>query len=113
MLRDYMAKTAQLEQFEEELYKVTEDGEKQPDKYLIATSEQPLSALHDGEWLQDKDLPIKYVSECFLSGSDANKISDMQVIVHAIARRLGRMARMPGVSSEFINSKRSAKREEL
>ena len=55
-----MAKTAQLEQFDEELYKVTDDGEKQTDKYLIATSEQPLSAIHDGEWLQDKDLPIKY-----------------------------------------------------
>ncbi|KAL8644755.1 MAG: hypothetical protein Q9210_007092 [Variospora velana] len=61
MLRDYMAKTAQLEQFDEELYKVTDDGQKQTDKYLIATSEQPLSALHDGEWLQDKDLPIKCV----------------------------------------------------
>jgi seryl-tRNA synthetase len=61
MLREYMAKTAQLEQFDEELYKVTEDGEKQTDKYLIATSEQPLSAIHEGEWLQDKDLPIKYL----------------------------------------------------
>lgn len=61
MLREYMAKTAQLEQFDEELYKVTDDGEKQTDKYLIATSEQPLSALHDSEWLQDKDLPIRYV----------------------------------------------------
>lgn len=59
MLREYMAKTAQLEQFDEELYKVTDDGERQTDKYLIATSEQPLSALHDGEWLQDKELPIK------------------------------------------------------
>ena len=61
MFREYMAKTAQLEQFHEELYKVTED-ETRPDqdKYLIATSEQPLSALHDGEWLQAKDLPIKY-----------------------------------------------------
>lgn len=66
MLREYMAKTAQLEQFDEELYKVTDDGEKQTDKYLIATSEQPLSALHDGEWLQDKDLPIKCVSRCSL-----------------------------------------------
>ena len=61
MFRDYMAKTAQLEQFDEELYKVTEDEKKSDtDKYLIATSEQPLSALHDGEWLQAKDLPIKY-----------------------------------------------------
>lgn len=61
MLRDYMAKTAQLEQFDEELYKVTDDGEKQTDKYLIATSEQPLSALHDSEWFQQSDLPIKYI----------------------------------------------------
>ena len=61
MLRDYMAKTAQLEQFNEELYKVTDDGEKQTERYLIATSEQPLSALHDGEWLQEKELPIKSV----------------------------------------------------
>lgn len=67
MLREAMAKTAQLEQFDEELYKVTDDGEKDTDKYLIATSEQPLSALHEGEWLQDKDLPIKYAgySTCF------------------------------------------------
>lgn len=60
MLREQMAKTAQLEQFDEELYKVTEDEErKETDKYLIATSEQPISALHSGEWLQEKDLPIK------------------------------------------------------
>lgn len=67
MNRDAMAKTAQLEQFDEELYKVTEDGSKETDKYLIATSEQPLSALHEAEWLQDKDLPIKYAgySTCF------------------------------------------------
>ena len=46
MLRDSMAKTAQLEQFDEELYKVTEDtNDPGSDKYLIATSEQPLSAL--------------------------------------------------------------------
>ncbi|KAJ5474819.1 Aminoacyl-tRNA synthetaseclass II [Penicillium sp. IBT 31633x] len=67
MLKDLMAKTAQLEQFDEELYKVTESEDKTTDKYLIATSEQPLSALHDSEWLQDKDLPIKYAgySTCY------------------------------------------------
>ena len=60
MLREHMAKTAQLEQFDEELYKVVEnEDDKQSDKYLIATSEQPISALHDSEWLQDADLPIK------------------------------------------------------
>lgn len=67
MLKELMAKTAQLEQFDEELYKVTESDDKSTDKYLIATSEQPLSALHDGEWIQDKDLPIKYAgySTCY------------------------------------------------
>ncbi|MCJ1337438.1 Cytosolic seryl-tRNA synthetase [Bachmanniomyces sp. S44760] len=74
MLREYMAKTAQLDEFDEQLYKVTDDGERQTDKYLIATSEQPLSALHDGEWLQDKDLPIKYAgySTCYRKEAGAH-----------------------------------------
>lgn len=68
MLRDAMAKTAQLEQFDEELYKVTEDAnDPASDKYLIATSEQPLSAIHADEWLLPAELPIKYAgySTCF------------------------------------------------
>ncbi|EGP84842.1 unnamed protein product [Zymoseptoria tritici ST99CH_1A5] len=68
MLREAMAKTAQLEQFDEELYKVTEkENDPASDKYLIATSEQPISALHEGEWLNKEDLPIKYAgySTCF------------------------------------------------
>jgi seryl-tRNA synthetase len=67
MLKDMMAKTAQLEQFDEELYKVV-DGEESNDKYLIATSEQPISALHADEWLQSSyPLPIRYAgySTCF------------------------------------------------
>jgi seryl-tRNA synthetase len=60
MLKRWMSKTAQLEQFDEELYKVL-DGEEQNEKYLIATSEQPLSALHADEWLAEKQLPIRYV----------------------------------------------------
>jgi seryl-tRNA synthetase len=59
MLKDAMAKTAQLEQFDEELYKVSESEDKDTDKYLIATSEQPLSALHSEEWFQESDLPVK------------------------------------------------------
>lgn len=61
-----MAKTAQLEQFDEELYKVTGDED---DKYLIATSEQPISAFHSNEWFDRpaEQLPIKYAgySTCF------------------------------------------------
>jgi seryl-tRNA synthetase len=66
MLKDYMAKTAQLEAFDEELYKVV-DGEPHNDKYLIATSEQPISAFHADEWLIGKDLPIRYAgySTCY------------------------------------------------
>ncbi|CCU76687.1 unnamed protein product [Blumeria hordei] len=66
MSKDYMAKTAQLEQFDEELYKVS-DGDPKNDKYLIATSEQPISAFHADEWLVGKDLPIRYAgfSSCY------------------------------------------------
>ncbi|KAF9777519.1 serine-tRNA ligase [Thelephora terrestris] len=41
MNKDVMAKTAQLDQFDEELY-----------KYLIATSEQPISSFHSDEWFE-------------------------------------------------------------
>jgi seryl-tRNA synthetase len=60
MSKEYMAKTAQLEQFDEELYGV-KDGDPQNDKYLIATSEQPISAYFANEWWQAKDLPVKYI----------------------------------------------------
>lgn len=58
MRKDFMAKTAQLDAFDEELYKVTGDEE---DKYLIATSEQPISAYHAGEWFEapKEQLPIR------------------------------------------------------
>ncbi|KAK0728003.1 hypothetical protein B0T26DRAFT_738496 [Lasiosphaeria miniovina] len=71
MLREQMAKTAQLSQFDEELYKVTGD---QADKYLIATSEQPISAFHSDEWLQPRDLPLKYAgySTCFRKEAGAH-----------------------------------------
>ncbi|CAH1433547.1 unnamed protein product [Lactuca virosa] len=42
MRKDIMAKCAQLSQFDEELYKVTGEGD---DKYLIATAEQPLCRI--------------------------------------------------------------------
>jgi len=64
MKKDIMSGVAQLEQFDEELYKVTGDGE---DKYLIATSEQPICAYHMNEWLEEKSLPLRYggISTCF------------------------------------------------
>ncbi|KAI8377674.1 seryl-tRNA synthetase [Radiomyces spectabilis] len=73
MKKDMMAKTAQLEQFDEELYKVVGDGD---DKYLIATSEQPISAFHANEWFEKpaEQLPIKYAgySTCFRKEAGAH-----------------------------------------
>eukprot|EP01036_Dinobryon_divergens_P023761 gene23761-32147_t len=64
MKKDVMAGVAQLEQFDEELYKVGGDSD---DKYLIATSEQPICAYHMGEWMEEKALPLRYsgISTCF------------------------------------------------
>lgn len=43
------------------------DDNSYEEKYLIATSEQPIAALHRDEWLRPEDLPIKYagLSTCF------------------------------------------------
>jgi len=73
MRKEVMREVAQLSQFDEELYKVIGKGsEKQEDstvdeKYLIATSEQPIAAYHRDEWISEKALPIKYagISSCF------------------------------------------------
>lgn len=66
MNKEVMARTAQLSDFDEELYKVL-DGD--DEKYLIATSEQPISAYHSGEWFEkpQDQLPIRYAgySSCF------------------------------------------------
>ncbi|KAJ8572914.1 hypothetical protein K7X08_009425 [Anisodus acutangulus] len=64
MRKDIMAKCAQLAQFDEELYKVTGEGD---DKYLIATAEQPLCAYHLDDWIHPWQLPLRYAgySSCF------------------------------------------------
>ncbi|CAH9058476.1 unnamed protein product [Cuscuta epithymum] len=64
MKQGAMAKCAQLSQFDEELYKVTGDGDT---KYLAATSEQPLCAMHMGDCIDPSKLPERYVgvSSCF------------------------------------------------
>lgn len=58
-----MQEVAQLSQFDEELYKVIgkggEKGESVDEKYLIATSEQPIAAYHRDEWIAEGSLPIK------------------------------------------------------
>jgi seryl-tRNA synthetase len=64
--KEIMEATCQLNDFEENLYKVIKKDGEDP-MYLTATSEQPISALHMGEWIKPKDLPLKYggISTCF------------------------------------------------
>lgn len=69
--KEVMQEVAQLSQFDEELYKVVgkggDKGEDNDEKYLIATSEQPIAAYHRDEWIAESALPIKYagISTCF------------------------------------------------
>uniref|UniRef100_A0A0K0F999 serine--tRNA ligase n=1 Tax=Strongyloides venezuelensis TaxID=75913 RepID=A0A0K0F999_STRVS len=72
MRKEIMSEVAQLSQFDEELYKLLEKGSDEnadngDDKYLIATSEQPIAGFHKDEWLGSEDLPIRYAgySTCF------------------------------------------------
>lgn len=73
MRKEVMQEVAQLSQFDEELYKVVGKGSEKveegslDEKYLIATSEQPIAAYHRDEWIPEASLPIKYagLSTCF------------------------------------------------
>ncbi|KAI5180114.1 seryl-tRNA synthetase [Nematocida sp. AWRm80] len=70
MHKEVMSKTAQLSDFDEQLYKV----EGSTDMYLIATSEQPISAMHSEEWIKESDVPIRYCghSTCFRKEAGAH-----------------------------------------
>ncbi len=60
--RDSMIGTGQLPKFEEDMYAV-----KGTDYYLVPTAEVPVTNLHRGEILDEKELPIKYCAytACF------------------------------------------------
>lgn len=78
MKKEIMAETCQLSDFDEQLYKVTtgkntdEDG--LGEFYLIATSEQPISAYFFKERLDIKDLPLRFAgnSTCFRKEAGAH-----------------------------------------
>lgn len=69
MKKEIMAETAQLADFDEQLYKIDskQKTEEKDDLYLIATSEQPISGYFRGEWLEEKELPVRFggYSSCF------------------------------------------------
>lgn len=117
MNKEVMAKTAQLSQFDEELYKVM-DGD--DEKYLIATSEQPISAYHAGEWFESpqEQLPVRYAgySSCFRReagshGKDAWGIFRVhafekieQFVLTEPEKSWEEFDRMIGLSEEFYKS---------
>jgi seryl-tRNA synthetase len=72
MTKHAMSKVSQLSDFDESLYHVGSihrggDQNEDDDKYLIATSEQPLCCLNLETQINPRDLPIKYAgfSTCF------------------------------------------------
>eukprot|EP00396_MALV-II-16_sp_LP-1_P000239 gene238-276_t len=68
MKKEVMSQAAELKDYDDVLYKIA-DGEDnaENDKYLIATSEQPITALHRNQVIDKAQLPIRYVgiSSCF------------------------------------------------
>ena len=120
MRRHHMAKTAQLEDFDESLYKLEGEGSaadaapaaaattadsSDGDKYLIATSEQPISAYHAGEWFDNpsEQLPLR----CAFTRESLDAAA-MPASRPASVRRPARTARRHGVSSACISSRRSS-----
>ena len=71
MKKEIMTETCQLSDFDETLYKIgTKDNtEEKDEKYLIATSEQPISGYFRNEWIDRADIeePIRFggFSTCF------------------------------------------------
>ncbi|HYQ39742.1 MAG TPA: serine--tRNA ligase, partial [Pseudomonas sp.] len=64
--------TGQLPKFEEDLFKITREGE--ADFYLIPTAEVSLTNIVSGEILEAKQLPLKFVAHtpCFRSEAGAS-----------------------------------------
>lgn len=78
MKKEIMAQTCQLSDFDEQLYKVSTgkntDADGIKDFYLIATSEQPISAYFFNERIHDSELPIRFAgnSSCFRKEAGAH-----------------------------------------
>jgi seryl-tRNA synthetase len=123
MKKEVMAGIAQLEDFDEQLYKVsgkTDDPEGVTESYLIATSEQPICGYHRNEWIDDKALPFRYagISTCFRkeagsSGRDIRgifrvhqfeKIEQFCVVVDDFEESAKEQTRMIDAAKEFYES---------
>jgi len=65
MKKDMMGLTAELADYDDALYHVKGSGNEE--YYLIATSEQPISAMYYKKWLKKDEVPKKFagISTCF------------------------------------------------
>mmetsp|Transcript_34325 Transcript_34325/g.79388 ORF Transcript_34325/g.79388 Transcript_34325/m.79388 type:complete len:484 (-) Transcript_34325:118-1569(-) len=124
MNKDVMANIAQLEDFDEQLYKVsgkTDDPSgSTKEKYLIATSEQPICAYHKDEWIETAALPKRYagISTCFRkeagsSGKDIrgifrvhqfDKVEQFCIVVDDFEVSQAEQKRMIDAAEEFYQS---------
>lgn len=123
MKKSIMAETCQLSDFDEQLYKVTTGKtatEDDPDNefYLIATSEQPISAYFYNEVIDYSELPIRFggFSTCFrkeagAAGKDAWGIFRIhqfekveQFVITTPDKSWDELERMIATSEEFYQS---------
>lgn len=75
MKKSIMAETCQLSDFDDQLYKVSTGKEEEDNEfYLIATSEQPISAYFYKESIEAKELPMRFCgySSCFRKEAGAH-----------------------------------------
>ena len=100
MKKEIMSGIAQLEDYDEQLYKVvgkTDDPEGATEKYLIATSEQPMCGYHQGDWLEESELPKK----CASGAARAAREGAERTCAYFDERTLAVPVRYAGVSSCF------------
>jgi len=116
---DIIQGVAQLEDFEESLYKI-ETGAKTDPMYMIATSEQPICGYHANEWLSPSELPKRYggLSTCFRKESGSHgkdtwgifrvhqfdKIEQFAITEDSIELSDAMQKEMIGIAEEFYQS---------
>lgn len=76
MNQDVMGKLCQMEDYDDTLYKVNSSNNDPNYKYMIATSEQPLTGYYENKILNSEDLPIKFagLSTCYRKEAGKNGV---------------------------------------
>lgn len=115
--QDIIQGVAQLEDFDESLYKIETGSEP---LYMIATSEQPICGYHANEWIGTSELPKRYggLSTCFRKESGSHgkdtwgifrvhqfdKIEQFAITEDSIEASDCMQKEMIGIAEEFYQS---------